>query len=72
MIDEKNIEERLSQIEAAARLILNEAEKIRSMFEAKEKSVKIDTDRIKFYQRVNRSLNKKTEIGKKVKSHSSL
>lgn len=60
MLNEKKIQDHLISMEAAAKLMLSEAGKIRSMLEVKEKPVKIDTDRIKFYQRINRSLNKKT------------
>jgi len=59
MINQKKLESHLTSMEAAAKLMLSEARKARLMIEAKEKPVKVDMTAIRFYQRRQRSLNKK-------------
>jgi hypothetical protein len=60
MLNQKKLESHLVSIEAAAKLMLAEAKKVRAMIEEKEVPVKIDITAIKFYQRRQRSLNKKS------------
>lgn len=60
MLNQKKLESHLVSIEAAAKMMLAEAKKVRAMIEVKEQPVKIDITAIKFYQRRQRSLNKKS------------
>lgn len=59
MLNQKKLESHITSMEAAAKLMLSEARKVRSMIELKDDHVKIDVTAIKFYQRRQRSLNKK-------------
>ena len=59
MLNQKKLEDHLNSMEAAARLMLREAKKVRSMIEVEDRPVKIDMTAINFYKRRQRSLNKK-------------
>ncbi len=58
-MNQKKLESHIISMEAAAKLMLAEAKKVRAMIEVKEQPVKIDITAIRFYQRRQRSLNKK-------------
>ena len=59
MLNQKKLESHLISIEAAAKLMLAEAKKVRAIIELKEKPVEVDMTAIRFYKRRQRSLNKK-------------
>ena len=59
MLNQKKIEDHITSMEAAAKLMLSEAKKVRQMFEVEEKPAKVDVTTINFYKRRQRSLIKK-------------
>ena len=59
MLNQEKLENHLISMEAAARLMLAEAKKIRDMIEVTAKPEKLDMTSIKYYRRMERILNKK-------------